>query len=155
MAENEWSTAGAVAGGLGAAGGTGFISSLFGAFSPTIKKAKKASRSYQRAVRQAAVEGAIRSKAQFEDKSYRDEQEMDQALAARGLGANSSIPTEDKAYFARAKDRAIQGLDTDINLAVKGKKLLDYEIRAQRLNEYMGYVNQLLGVAGGTIAGGL
>lgn len=151
---DDWSTGGAVAGGLGAAGSTGFISSLFQAFSPTHRKYKKMSRKYTRAVRQAAVDKAVRDTEEFKDRSARGEQELQQNIAGRGLG-RSSIMDDDMGFFTRNRDRALAGLATEEMLARYGQQLTNYEIRAQRLNQYMAYADQLIGVAGGTIAGGL
>ena len=145
---------GAVAGGAGAAGSTGLITSLFSAFSPTHRKYKKMSRRYQRAQRQAAVDQAVRNTAEFKDRAARGEQELQQNIAGRGFG-KSSIMDDDMGFFKRNKDRALAGLATEEMLAGMSQQLLNYEIRTQRLNQYLAYADQLIGVAGGTIAGGL
>lgn len=150
--QTEFNWTKAIGGGV-AGGGANLITGLYSEFNPTTRKYGKLKNSYNRQMAQAALENAILQKEQYMDQSARNEQELQQSLYGRGLG-KSSIATEDTDFFNRAKSRAIAQMDANISGAQARKRLVDYEIRANRLNTYMGYVNSLLGMAGGMIAAG-
>lgn len=152
MADPAFNWSAAIGGGL-SGGGANLITSLYSGLNPTTRKYTRLKNSYARQMAAAALDSAIRSKEQYVDKSARDEQQLDQSLYGRGLG-KSSIATEDKGFFDRTRRRALQEMDTNIANARARQGLVDYEIRVNRLNTYMGYVNSLLGLAGGVVAGG-
>lgn len=127
------------------------VPGLVSTFHPAVTGATKYSNSAMRSRARSAVRGAIRARDQYEDKALRDRQYLSQSLYGRGLG-NSSIAQEDQAYFERAHERALADYKDQIADAKRQQRAVEYGIRAQRVNTYMGYLNQFLGLAGG-IAG--
>lgn len=131
--------------------GANYLSTLIGAFHPATRGATRSSNSLRRLQARTAVRSAIRNRDAYEEKSLRDRQLLAQDLAARGLG-KSSIAEEDQAMFERARERAMADLNENIHIAKKQNTAVNYAIRAQRVNTYLGYFNSLVGL-GNSLAG--
>ncbi len=146
--QNDWTS---TWGGFGAGQYASPLVNLYSTFNPLTRRYQTATGSQQRRVARAQYRHAVRSKEGYEEQSAKDRQLLQQNLYARGFG-NSSIATEDQAMFERARDRALADFDDQIKIARNQQRLVDYGIRAQRQNMYMGYLDNFLGLAGG-IAG--
>jgi len=131
------------------AGSSGFFSGVHGMLMGG--KYKRAQKKYMKRAARARIDQAHRAKAQFEDDSAYKEQILQQSHYARGLG-NSSIAREDTDRFQRAKQRALENLQQDIDLAVRGYDVLKKQLRFQASNQYIQLFDQLVGIAGGAVA---
>lgn len=141
-----WKIGGAA---VGTAGSTGFFSGLHGMFMGG--KYKRKLKKYQKEMGRARIAQAERSKAQYEDDAAYREQILQQSHYARGLG-KSSIANEDNERFRRAKQRALENLQQDIDLARRGYQVLKAQQRFQASNQYIQLFDQLVGIAGGAVA---
>lgn len=140
---------GAVAGGAGAAGSSGFFSGVHSMFWGG--KYKRKLKKYQKAQARAQINEAARAKEAYEDEAAYQEQMLNQSLAGRGL-SNSSIAREDEMRFARARQRAMDSLNERLDLAQRGYSVLKAQQRLQASNQYFQLVDQLVGIAGGAVA---
>lgn len=148
--QNDWTK---TWGGFGAGPYYNRSLNLYNTFNPLTRRLNTATGSQQRRVARHQFRHAVRTRDEYSERSARDRQYLQQDLYGRGLG-NSSIATEDQAMFERSRERALADMNEQVKIARNQQQLVDYGIRAQRQNMYMGYLDNFLGLAGGIMGMG-
>lgn len=91
----------------------------------------------------AEVRAAQNAQAQLQEDLTRRKRMMQEALAARGV-EDSTIATDDLNYLNRGSERQLQGAADRVNLAHRGRQMVNRQIKSRRRGNY---VNLGLGLA--------
>lgn len=138
-------------GGSGNGGGSGIatggiVMSAFNLFDPNAKRYKKARWSNMRNNAQLRINNIARQQAAFTDESARNTEELKQDMYSRGLG-NSSIGTENEAYYERVKERTNAGLADEMQNAENNRRMVNAQINYERKSGYVQLIDSIVQTA--------
>lgn len=124
---------------LGGGGGQ-MIGAIYSLFDPKARRLAKRQRSMARTQGRLAIANAQRAIEQFQMDSQRQEQNLQQSYAARGIG-DSSIKNEGMEYYARMVALKNQSLSDNLNLARVGMTVINSQIAASYAQPYLQLVS--------------
>lgn len=113
----------------------------------------RAQSSFGQAQGNAEVRNAQNAQAQLEDELGRRRRQLQESLAARGVG-ESSIANDDLSYLGRESDRARQSASSRVDMAHRGLALFKKQMQNARQSNYLNLGKGLLGAFGSAYAMG-
>lgn len=124
---------------------------------PKAQKYKKELRKYERRQADARIEAVNRAIDFRKTEDPREHAHLNQSMWARGLG-KSSISDQNKARLDQIQAHRNAGLASDLDLAIRGKKIVKAKAKYARRSQYIEMLDSIISLAagaGGSGAGGI
>jgi hypothetical protein len=128
------------------------LSSILKSGSKTSKKLARKEKRFTQTQGDIGIARAHRDRAAFMEDNQRQKLQLNENLAARGMGF-STHATDQKSAFASSSQRALDTLGENITLAEQGADLANYTIKANKRFESTALIEDILVTAAGIYTG--